>query len=57
MSDLRERFEAIPDVRKKLRWHIWFSGNENKYDSYRYEEEEDTNWLNGAWFIFQELNK
>lgn len=55
IEELRSEFENIPNVNKKLRWHIWFDGTNNRYDSYRDQEEEDRNWLNGAWFMFREL--
>lgn len=49
----REAFEKLPMIREKLCWHIWFSGIDNKYDSYLDRVEEDRNFLNGAWMMFQ----
>lgn len=49
----REAFEKIPMIKEKLCWHIWFSGIDNKYDSYLDKVEEDRNFLNGAWMMFQ----
>lgn len=50
----REAFEKLPIIKDKLCWHIWFSEKDNKYDSYRDEAEEDRNFLNGAWMMYQE---
>lgn len=49
----REAFEKLPMIKEKLCWHIWFSGIDNKYDSYIDTVEEDRNFLNGAWMMFQ----
>lgn len=61
MSDdvevLREKFEALPEIKSKLCWHIWFDSQVNKYDSYRDHVEADRNFINGAWWAFQEQQK
>ena len=56
MSNLRERFESIPEVHNSLGIHIWF-GRDGKYHSTLPNIEKLTIWVNGAWFMFQELNK
>lgn len=55
MSSLRERFEQTEVAKLWLSYRIEFDSDSNYYwteSEYRF----DVNSLNGAWFMFQELN-
>ena len=58
---MREQFENMPEVRKKLKdLHptiVWFSEQESKYASSFEGFQNMVIWLNGAWYIYQEQQK
>ena len=58
---MREQFENMPEVRKKLKdLHptiVWFSDQENKYASSFEGFQNMVIWLNGAWYAYQEQQK
>lgn len=58
---MREQFENMPEVRKKLKnLHptiVWFSDQESKYASSFEGFQNMVIWLNGAWYIYQEQQK
>ena len=58
---MREQFENIPEVHKKLKdLHptiVWFSAQENKYASSFEGFQNMVIWLNGAWYAYQEQQK
>ena len=54
---MREQFENMPEVRKKLKdLHptiVWFSDQENEYASSFDGFQSMVIWLNGAWYAWQ----
>ena len=58
---MREQFENMPEVRKKLKdLHptiVWFSEQESKYASSFEGFQNMVIWLNGAWYAYQEQQK
>ena len=58
---MREQFENMPEVRKKLKdLHptiVWFSDQENEYASSFDGFQSMVIWLNGAWYTYQEQQK
>ena len=58
---MREQFENIPEVHKKLKdLHptiVWFSDQENEYVSSFDGFQNMIIWLNGAWYAYQEQQK
>ena len=58
---MREQFENMPEVRKKLKGlHptiVWFSDQENKYASSFEGFQNMVIWFNGAWYAYQEHQK
>ena len=53
MSDLRKKFESLPEVIDSLSCHIRI-GSDGLYYTSLVNFEKLTAWLNGAWFAFQE---
>ena len=53
MSELRKKFESLPEVTDSLSCHIRIGGDGLYYTSL-VNFEKLTVWLNGAWFAFQE---
>ena len=49
---MREEFEKLPEIRDSLSEHIVFIGN--KYTTPNPDFYDLVNWLNGAWYAFQE---
>ena len=52
---MREQFEKLPEIRDSLSEHIVFIGN--KYTTPNPDFYDLVNWLNGAWYAFQEQQK
>ena len=53
MSELRQKFESLPEVIDSLSCHIRI-GSDGLYYTSLVNFEKLTAWLNGAWFAFQE---
>ena len=51
----REQFEKLPEIRDSISEHIVFIGN--KYTTPNPDFYDLVNWLNGAWYIYQEQQK
>ena len=51
----REQFEKLPEIRDSISEHIVFIGN--KYTTPNPDFYDLVNWLNGAWYAFQEQQK
>ena len=49
---MREQFEKLPEIRDSISEHIVFIGN--KYTTPNPDFYDLVNWLNGAWYAFQE---
>lgn len=56
MNDLRIRFEET-SVKYSLHSDIYFDEKINQYQTKNYLFNSMVIWLNGAWSMFQELNK
>ena len=58
---MKENFEKLEDVSEIFKnLHptiIWFCEKELKYSTSFVGFEQRVTWLNGAWYVFQELNK
>lgn len=54
LEELRKEFEEIPNVVEKLKWVYFCNG---KYFERELDYRSSAIWMNGAWFMFQELNK
>ena len=54
IDELRKGFEGIPNVTDKLKWVYFCDG---KYFERELEYRSSAIWMNGAWFMYQELNK
>ena len=53
-----EKLETVSEIFNGLHpTIIWFSDTENKYETSFVNFEEKVIWLNGAWYVYQELNK
>lgn len=52
---MREQFEKLPEIRDSLSEHIVFIGS--KYTTPNPDFYDLVNWLNGAWYAFQEQQK
>ena len=53
-----EKLEAVSEIFNGLHpTIIWFSNTESKYATSFTWFDEKVTWLNGAWYVFQELNK
>ena len=52
MVEMRERFEKLTEIRDSLSEHIVFIGN--TYTTPSPDFYDLVNWLNGAWYAFQE---
>ena len=53
-----EKLETVSEIFNGLHpTIIWFSDTESKYATSFTGFDEKVNWLNGAWYVFQELNK
>ena len=52
MKTERELFEKLPEIRDSISEHIVFIGN--KYTTPNPDFYDLVNWLNGAWYAFQE---
>ena len=55
MKTLREQFEKLPEIADSLSDHIVFIGN--KYTTPNPSFYDLVNWLNGAWYAYQEQQK
>ena len=53
--DIREEFEKLTEIRDSLSEHIVFIGN--TYTTPSPDFYDLVNWLNGAWYAFQEQQK
>lgn len=53
MSELRKKFESLPEVIDSLSCHIRI-GSDGLYYTSLVNFEKLTAWLNGAWYAFQE---
>ena len=53
MSELRQKFESLPEVTDSLSCHIRI-GSDGLYYTSLVNFEKLTAWLNGAWYAFQE---
>ena len=52
-----EKLEAVFEIFNRLHpTIIWFSETESKYATSFAGFDEKVTWLNGAWYVFQELN-
>ena len=56
MVEMREQFEKLPEIADSLSEHIYF-GSDNLYHSALINFQGLVNWLNGAWYAFQEQQK
>ena len=54
--DIREEFEKLPEIADSLSEHIYFGGD-GFYHSSLVNFQGLVNWLNGAWYAFQEQQK
>ena len=52
---MREQFEKLPEIADSLSDHIVFIGN--KYTTPNPSFYDLVNWLNGAWYAYQEQQK
>ena len=52
----REKFEKLPEIADSLSEHIYFGGD-GFYHSSLVNFQGLVNWLNGAWYAFQEQQK
>ena len=53
-----EKLEAVSEIFNGLHpTIIWFSDKESKYATSFAGFDEKVTWLNGAWYVYQELNK
>ena len=53
-----EKLETVSEIFNGLHpTIIWFSDTESKYETSFVNFEEKVIWLNGAWYVYQELNK
>ncbi|MEG1234081.1 MAG: hypothetical protein RSE18_09615 [Acinetobacter sp.] len=50
---MREQFEKLPEIADSLSEHIYFGGD-GFYHSSLVNFQGLVNWLNGAWYAFQE---
>ena len=60
MSDLRSRFEKIKNISKRIkRSKLGFEDDMDEYHTKSINQEAiyDEMYVNGAWFMFQKLNK
>lgn len=53
---MRDQFEKLPEIADSLSEHIYF-GSDNLYHSALINFQGLVNWLNGAWYAFQEQQK
>ena len=53
---MREQFEKLPEIADSLSEHIYFGGD-GFYHSSLVNFQGLVNWLNGAWYAFQEQQK
>ena len=53
---MREQFENLPEIADSLSEHIYFGGD-GFYHSSLVNFQGLVNWLNGAWYAFQEQQK
>ena len=53
---MREQFEKLPEIADSLSEHIYFGGDGFYYSSL-VNFQGLVNWLNGAWYAFQEQQK
>ena len=52
-----EKLETVSEIFNGLHpTIIWFSATESKYETSFVNFEEKVIWLNGAWYVYQELN-
>ena len=56
MSELRQKFESLPEVIDSLSCHIRI-GSDGLYYTSLINFEKLVIWLNGAWYAFQEQQK
>lgn len=54
MSDLRSKFEEIPEIKKKLSMCEW--SYSHFFNSYLVDDP-CSGFINGAWYMFQEQHK
>ena len=54
--NIREEFEKLPEIADSLSEHIYFGGD-GFYHSSLVNFQGLVNWLNGAWYAFQEQQK
>ena len=53
---MRDQFEKLPEIADSLSEHLYF-GSDNLYHSSLINFQGLVNWLNGAWYAFQEQRK
>lgn len=53
---MRSEFEKLPEIKDNLSCHIYFGGDD-LYHTALINFQELVNWLNGAWYAFQEQQK
>ena len=56
MVEMREEFEKLPEIADSLSEHIYFGGD-GFYHSSLVNFQGLVNWLNGAWYAWQEQQK
>ena len=56
VSDLRDKFEKLPEVLKRLKRAAW-DGDVGRYRPKTDKDIHVAGYLNGAWYTFQELQK
>lgn len=57
MSDLRSRFEEIPEIKETLQCGIYYNADLNSYSSVTGASYISLARINGACFVFQEMQK
>ena len=53
---MREQFEKLPEI-NKLKLMFYFDADSNMYKHKEHWYAEKANWVNGAWYAFQEQQK
>ena len=51
---MREQFEQLPEIKRRLH-HLVFNEKLNIYECRGFDEFRYVNWVNGAWWAWQQL--
>lgn len=58
MKTLREEFEKLPEIREIMNSHgIRFMNHSGFYEAYEFKDFEFEQYVNGAWYAYQEQHK